>query len=193
MTEQKEGIGVQHDARTCPDCGAARVETEWGTDRFKYGDGPAAVELSAEVPFRKCANCGFEYTDSEAEEARSAAIRKHLKVLLPAEIAGVRHSYEMTRAEFAARSRIGPASLARWESGQLIQNAAYDNYLYLLRFRENMDRLDQRFADTPHQPGVATTTLELAGYPRCRQLTDVRKYVSRESTFALRKPMQKAG
>jgi DNA-binding transcriptional regulator YiaG len=193
MTEQEKGIDIQHDARICPECGAARVETEWGTDRFMYGDGPTAVELFAEVPFRKCANCGFEFTDSEAEEARNAAIRKHLKVLLPAEIAGIRHSYEMTRAEFAARTRIGPASLARWENGQLIHNAAYDNYLYLLRFRENMDRLDQRFADTAQQLEVAAATLVLVGYPRCRQLTDVRKYVSRESTFALRKPMQKAG
>src|SRR5487761_181351 len=146
MTGQEKSVDMQREARICPDCGAARVETEWGTDRFPYGEGSTAIELSAEVPFRKCAECGFEYTDSEAEEARSAAIRRHIRVMLPAEIVELRDGYEMTRAEFANKTRIGSASLARWESGSLIQSAAYDNYLYLLRFRDNMARLEERFS-----------------------------------------------
>jgi DNA-binding transcriptional regulator YiaG len=191
MKEQGRSIDPQHDARSCPDCGATRVKTELGTDRFMYGDGPTAVELSAEVPFRKCLSCGFEYTDSEAEKVRSAAIRKFLKVLLPLEIVELRHSHGMTRAEFAAKTRIGAASLARWESGQLVQSAAYDSYLYLLRFPENMSRLDNRFADAEKQPRVEAE--QLGNYPRCRQLTDVRKVALRENLFVLHRPMRKVG
>jgi transcriptional regulator with XRE-family HTH domain len=64
--------------------------------------------------------------------------------MIPGEVAEVRKRYELRRDEFAAKTRLGEASLARWESGQLIQNAAYDNYLYLLTFEENMKRLEER-------------------------------------------------
>ena len=128
----------------CPSCGSNRVSTHRQTDLFPYGSGNAAVELSAVIPFRECAECGFEFTDAEAEDARHEAICRHLGVMTPGEVADVRHHYEMTRAAFAERSRIGEASLARWETGQLIQNPANDNYLYLLSFKQNMDRLAWR-------------------------------------------------
>ncbi len=64
--------------------------------------------------------------------------------MIPADVAEVRKRYRLRREEFAAKTRLGEASLARWESGQLIQNAAYDNYLYLLTFEENMRRLEER-------------------------------------------------
>lgn len=128
----------------CPNCGSSRVDTHRQTDLFAYGAGDAVVELSAIIPFRECAECGFEFTDAEAEDARHEAICRHLGVMTPMEVAEVRRQYEMTRAAFAERSRIGEASLARWETGQLIQNAANDNYLYLLSFQQNMDRLEWR-------------------------------------------------
>ena len=128
----------------CPNCGSSRVDTHRQADLFPYGTGDAAVELSAVVPFRECAECGFEFTDAEAEDARHEAICRHLGVMAPQQVAEVRGQYRMTRAAFAERSRIGEASLARWETGQLIQNAANDNYLYLLSFQQNMDRLEWR-------------------------------------------------
>jgi DNA-binding transcriptional regulator YiaG/DNA-directed RNA polymerase subunit RPC12/RpoP len=128
----------------CPNCGSDRVDTHRQPDTFVYGIGDAAVQLSAVVPFHECAECGFEFTDSEAEDARHEAICRHLGVMTPTEVAEVRQHYEMTRATFAERSRIGEASLARWETGQLIQNAANDDYLYLLSFQQNMDRLEWR-------------------------------------------------
>ena len=50
----------------------------------------------------------------------------------------------MTRAAFAEMTRLGEASLARWEKGLLIQNPANDQLLYLLRFPENVERLRAR-------------------------------------------------
>lgn len=130
----------------CPNCGSTKVETRRLKDRFQYGTGSKAVELEALVPFHRCADCGFEFTDAEAEDARHEAICRHLEVMPPIDVVGVRQRYGMTRAAFAAKSRIGEASLARWETGQLIQNAANDNYLYLLCFADNIDRLDARYA-----------------------------------------------
>jgi len=47
----------------------------------------------------------------------------------------------LTRERFAALTGIGTASLARWETGELIQSAGYDKYLRLLAFAGNLERL----------------------------------------------------
>lgn len=128
----------------CPNCGSTRVETQIVNDSFEYGTGPKAVKLEADVPFRKCLDCGFEYTDSEAEDIQHEAVCRHLRLLTPSEIVAVRTHFGPTRAEFAEKSRIGEASLPRWETGQLFQNAANDNYIYLLAFSDNWERLRVR-------------------------------------------------
>lgn len=131
----------------CPNCDSIDVDTQMIPYKFKYGTGNKAVELEAIVPVRKCNNCGFEYVDSEAEDLKHIAICRHLKVMTPAEVEAIRKQYEFSRAQFALVTRIGEASLSRWETGELIQNAAYDDYLYLLQFPENMDRLEKRRAE----------------------------------------------
>jgi DNA-binding transcriptional regulator YiaG len=102
------------------------------------------VELTASVPVRICDECGFHFTDEAADDARHEAICRHLRVMTPQEIATVRKDYGLSRPEFARLTRLGEASLARWEAGLLIQNAAYDQFLYLLTFPENIERLKQR-------------------------------------------------
>jgi putative zinc finger/helix-turn-helix YgiT family protein len=128
----------------CPNCDSNNIDTQMSPIKFKYGTGNKALELEVLVPVRKCNNCGFEYVDSEAEDLKHAAICHHLKVMAPAEVEAIRKQYELSRAQFAQATRIGEASLSRWETGELIQNAAYDDYLYLLQFPENMDRLEKR-------------------------------------------------
>jgi DNA-binding transcriptional regulator YiaG len=88
-----------------------------------------------------CNQCGFQFTDEVAEEARHEAVCRHLGVMTPKEIKEIRKSYGMSRAEFSHLTRIGEASLARWENGLLIQSPAYDQLLYLLTFPENLERL----------------------------------------------------
>jgi DNA-binding transcriptional regulator YiaG len=128
----------------CPNCGSTSIETRIVLDKFQYGVGAKAVELEALVPFRNCADCNFEYTDSEAEDLRHEAVCRHLGVMTPAEIIAVRKKHGLTRSEFADKTRIGEASLARWETGELIQNPANDAYMYLLSFPENLERLENR-------------------------------------------------
>jgi DNA-binding transcriptional regulator YiaG len=144
MTEEIRNRELSSDIE-CPNCGAVGIQTRFFNEKFKYGAEGNAVELEARVPFRRCPTCEFEYTDAEAEDLRHEAICRHLKRMIPAEVAGVRKRYDLSRDVFAAKSRLGEASLARWESGQLIQNAAYDNYLFLLTFEDNMRRLEERF------------------------------------------------
>ena len=59
----------------------------------------------------------------------------------PSEIKALREHYGLSRKEFAEITLLGEASLARWESGELTQNAAYDQLLRLLQFQGNMERL----------------------------------------------------
>jgi DNA-binding transcriptional regulator YiaG len=115
-------------------------------DTFIYGTGAAAPELNALVPVRVCTACGFEYTDAAGEDVRHEAVCQHLRLLTPRQIIGIRKYYTLTRAEFAALTRFGEASLARWETGSILQNPANDQLLYLLQFRENFERLWERAA-----------------------------------------------
>lgn len=147
--------GERRTSRECPDCGSKNVTTKVAPDRFTYGTGPDAVELQVDVPFHRCGDCGFDYTDAEAESLRHEAVCRHLRVLAPSEIRTLRDSYYATRGEFAEATRIGVASLARWETGQLIQNPANDSLLYLLKFRDNWERLKARFKGTPKKTRIA--------------------------------------
>jgi DNA-binding transcriptional regulator YiaG len=159
MKQEIKGQELSSDIE-CPNCGTLGVQTRFANDKFKYGLGSEAVQLEVKIPFRRCPHCQFEYTDAEAEDIRHEVICRHLQRMIPDEVAGVRKRYNLRRDVFAARTRLGEASLARWESGQLIQNAAYDNYLYLLTFKENMRRLEERFFGggssveaSPNHPG----------------------------------------
>jgi len=66
----------------CPDCGSKdTIECKYFSDPFEYGDGVHSpkVTLDAVVPFHRCAWCGFEFTDWEAEEIRQKIVEEYLK------------------------------------------------------------------------------------------------------------------
>jgi putative zinc finger/helix-turn-helix YgiT family protein len=136
--------GSQALVEVCVNCQGKNLIVKSEEQRFLYGTERNQVELRAVVPVHECLSCGFSFTDGEAEDARQDAICRYLRVMTPREITALRHKYDMTRAEFGEISRIGTASLARWESGVLVQNAANDQLLYLLRFPENVSRLRER-------------------------------------------------
>lgn len=125
----------------CAQCGSSEVETRYELHHFTYGTGAQAVELEAEVPVRYCRACDFSYLDEEAEDIRHETVCRHLNVLTPTQISDLRARYNLSRGEFARLTRLGEATLARWENGIKIQNAAYDCYLRLLLFSDNVGRL----------------------------------------------------
>lgn len=129
---------------SCPSCSYGIVRTSPTEHRFAYGSEPDAVELTATVNLRRCESCGFEYLDDTAEDAKHDAICRHLGVIRPSDIRALRDRCGMTRAQFSQLTKIGEATLGRWERGALIQTAAYDQFLFLLGFQDNLERLSSR-------------------------------------------------
>jgi putative zinc finger/helix-turn-helix YgiT family protein len=139
----------EENSLSCPSCGHGPVQTTQVEHKFLYGDGDKGVELSATVPLRRCPECEVEFFDSAAESIQHEAVCRHLGVMTPAEVQALRRICgPLSRGEFARITRLGEATIGRWERGELIQNAANDQLLYLLTFPENLtrlrDRLDKR-------------------------------------------------
>jgi putative zinc finger/helix-turn-helix YgiT family protein len=128
----------------CTACGSLALTTSNEDDHFGYGEGPERVTLCVSVPVHSCTECGFAFTTEVASEMRHEAVCRHLGVLDPIAVRGVRVQYGLSQAQFAETTGIGKASLARWESGQLIQNRANDTLLYLLGFEDNWARVQHR-------------------------------------------------
>lgn len=127
--------------RECPQCGEDSLSTYWHSDTFEYGTGDSAAALNVELPVRRCGSCDLEFIDHEGQRLRHEAVCRHLGVLTPADIAGVRKRYGMSRAAFAEATGLGEATLGRWENGAVVQNAANDRYLRLLALPGVMENL----------------------------------------------------
>ncbi len=154
MSEQSEKVGSRErrgdtPSRECPNCASPDVSGTTVEQAFQYGAAPNTVELTATVRLYRCGACGFEFTDESAERARHDAVCRHLGVLTPREIAAIRVRYDLSRAQFAELTRLGEATIARWERGALIQNGAYDQFLHLLSFPENIECLRERSRNVP--------------------------------------------
>ena len=147
MSERSRVQSNSGDARNplvCPQCGGRRVATMSEVHTFTYGAGQDAVELSAKVPVRSCEDCSFAFLDHVGEDICHEAVCQHLGVMGPSRIRSLRKLYGRSQAEFARITKLGEATLSRWERGIVVQNQAYDNYLYLLGFKENMERIGDK-------------------------------------------------
>lgn len=165
------------DEVTCAACGGGNLSRRMETDEFEHGAGEGAVSLNANVVVLTCDDCDFEFTGPSAEVARHEAVCRHLGIMTPAEIRDLRGRYGLSRQSFASLTRLGAASIARWEAGSLLQNRAYDSLLYLLCFEDNLGRLRSRHTEAaPDNPdsaslkapgfGVSTPKYSLAGEVR---------------------------
>jgi len=143
-SDTKKNDTLVSDKYMCGDCGSKKIKTTWQSYKFPYGVGTNTIELSCEVPVRNCVDCGFSFMDGEAEDICHVAICKHLGVMPPEQIKALRGLYKLTQTQFCEVTKLGEATLSRWERGIVVQNNAYDNYLYLLGFIENIDRLQHR-------------------------------------------------
>lgn len=136
---------IQLHTAQCPACGSDRLSERENIEYFEYGSGSESVTLNAVVPMCLCADCGMQFTDERGERARHTSVCAHLKISDPEKIVAIRERNNMSQTEFATVSRIGRASLARWESGAIYQNGSSDSLIYLLGFPENVARLKSRF------------------------------------------------
>ena len=172
----------QNDESKCPNCGRRNTRTTMVEDTFTYGEGPNAVNLTTTVPLQTCLDCSFQFLGAAAEDAHHEAICHHLGVMTPSQIQALRRRYQLSRAGFAQLTKLGEASLARWERGELIQNAAYDQLLYLLTFEENLQRLKDRTSDN-----VRRNTLPASTLPRFRVFKPSEADREAASAFELRR------
>jgi len=145
--------------------------------------GDNAVDLSAIVPIIKCGDCGEGFLDYVAEDICHEEICQHLGVMTPSQVKGLRKLYNLTQAEFAEVTKLGEATLSRWERGIVIQNQAYDNYLYLLGFKENLQKIKRRKESTEKmEPSIEETER-----PQFRELEVNEEVLQKQSCFKLRR------
>jgi putative zinc finger/helix-turn-helix YgiT family protein len=138
----------------CAFCGSVSVSSEQTTESFEYAGDPV-VTLTVSVPQYTCNDCNQSFLDASAEDRRHEAVCAHLGVLTPTQIRRLRESHGLSRAEFARLSKLGAATIARWERGSLIQNGANDLYLRLLQDPANIRRLqDLGSAEQQGQPYI---------------------------------------
>ena len=166
----------------CPLCDGEPIVTIQRIDTFDYGSGASAVTLKVDLPVRCCTECDFEFVDHKGERLRHEAVCRHLGVLTPAEVRGVREQYGMTRAAFAKVTGLGEATLTRWENGAVVQNRANDRFLRLLTSRWIMSSLERLSA-----PEAAKA--DPAGEPRKRfQVLELSEsIIRRQQRFQLRR------
>jgi putative zinc finger/helix-turn-helix YgiT family protein len=144
----------------CLACGSASLEGRVEDQSFDYGNGKSAATLQARVPMYRCRDCDFDFMAADGMAAREEAVRRHLRVLAPKDVVQIRRKWNLSRAAFAELTGIGVASLARWETGQLIQNASADRLLRLCLIAENIERL--RIIVSPDYPQSAPTAAIVA-------------------------------
>lgn len=128
-----EEVPADRGATTCcAACGSADIAHTLVNEELQYGAGAKPIRLQVRLPVYRCRTCGSEFTDSDAEAIRHEAVCRYLGVLTPVEVRDIRSRLGMSRQRFADVTRLGVATLARWESGEVIQNAALDTYLRLI-------------------------------------------------------------
>jgi putative zinc finger/helix-turn-helix YgiT family protein len=164
----------------CPSCGSADVRSEEREHRFPYGCDGAEVELKAIVPVRVCPNCGLSFMDRAGEEACHDAICRYLGVLTPSQIRALRRMCHLNQAKFGEVTGLGQATVSRWERGIVVQNKAYDNYVFLLGFDENLRRIRER------RHRASGDQSQSSSKPVFRNLSMTRTLWARQKAFHLR-------
>jgi putative zinc finger/helix-turn-helix YgiT family protein len=138
------------DAMTCFECGnGTLIPAIVHLTSDRHGE-----SFTVEVAGLKCNQCGFETVDSEqsAEFTRLVSDEYRVKhgLLTSAEIRARRLQLRMTQQQFSDHLGAGVASVKRWESGQIQENAM-DQLIRLktdpTAARENLKKLEQQLPE----------------------------------------------
>ncbi|MEZ5401217.1 MAG: type II toxin-antitoxin system MqsA family antitoxin [Bryobacteraceae bacterium] len=164
----------------CPACDSADVTTEFIEHPFHYGVGDDAVTLSCILPLRICNACGDRFIDAVGESVRHDAVCRHLGIMTPREIQELRLRFGLTQSAMSELTGIGVASLSRWECGASQQSMALNNYMFLIGFQDNLDRLRERSARQENDADLESLQR------RFRTVEITRGRLSRSKGFSLR-------
>jgi putative zinc finger/helix-turn-helix YgiT family protein len=182
-TELDEGCLEDH----CVACGSTEISSKTVEETVEYGTGQPPAQIRVSIPVVRCATCGAEYGGSEAEDIRHEAICRHLGVLSPKEILAIRSQRGLSRQKFAELTRLGVATLARWESGEVIQNPAMDAYLRLIARQEIFQLLESNVrSDNSRTLGPDSgASLHAERFPTLASRGDIATQSRRASRFSL--------
>src|SRR5207237_108542 len=111
----------------CPQCGASDLETVQVEETFDHGGRKKPIHVTAVLPIKHCRRCDFSFEDWETETARHRAACAAVGVQAPEDIRRLRKALGLSQKELARLTRLGGATLNRWERGHLMQNGAYDD------------------------------------------------------------------
>ena len=151
------------DPLTCPACGSDAITTQSETEDFVFRSGGVEYPVRATYPVYLCTACHERFMGEAAEVARHVATCVALNRLTPADILALRERLGLSRKAFAKLSGVGEASLARWETGELIQSESNDNLLRLLARDENVGLLSRvRGADAGQRRAEALVAVSTA-------------------------------
>lgn len=113
----------------CEYCGARSAVLSTEIQKFGYSEKGREVELEARIPVLACSSCHERYAADGAEEAYHEAVCAYLGRLTPAQIRSLRKQKGFTQRDLAELLGAGIASIKRWETGAVIQNASADRQL----------------------------------------------------------------
>lgn len=173
MGSNKDSGEVSREVCLCAMCGSKNISTKEEDYVFTYGIDEKSVQLTAHVPIKYCEGCGYNWLDYVAQELCHEAVCRHEGVMNPTEIKKLRKENGLTQVQFSHITKIGEATLSRWERGVLIQNEAYDNYLYLIRLPFNLERL--RIRNKLTEVSLQAESTQLYRYRKLKITDEVRK------------------
>jgi len=124
---------------TCPICDSANVVERSEREEFEYGVGDKKVMLSVYIPVFHCAHCEYEFVGEKAANLRHDAVCAHLGLLTPGDIKMLRIKVAGSQQAFADLTRLGIATIQRWEQGALLQTRSNDLFLRFLQIPENVE------------------------------------------------------
>lgn len=145
----------------CPECGHVTRRVSYETEEFDYGSGSDAIRLKASIPVHTCDQCKLKYTGSVAEDIRHKAVCEHLGVLTPEHIKNLRKSLGLSQKELAQLTKLDEEMIAAWENGTAILHDANSQYLYLLSFGDNIERLTEHQAVLSFDDNIERLTEQL--------------------------------
>lgn len=107
-------------------CGGAFLEDEM-EQQVLIGEKGDSFPVT--IPIYRCDSCDAVIADHKAETVRHIAACRHLKILMPEEIRGIRERSGMTIEKFAHVHGIPLRTLEECEAGRQMQNDDMDKLL----------------------------------------------------------------
>lgn len=117
----------------CPACGTM-MKDKRGRLTFSVNGEDVRVADARHLACPKCREVVLRMDDARHLRERAIDLyREKYGLLTAAEIRALRARFHLTQAQLAHLLRLGPNTLSRWEAGRMVQTAAMDVLLRLLR------------------------------------------------------------